>query len=136
MRRIWSYSLKRHLPLFGFSKSGRCFFLDQTHDAEDDGRENCREYAVGDQAEAGEGTIFSPVLHRSRSSYGMGSGPHAETLCDRTFHTTDLQYAETGDSTEQTNDYHNGRRERGNTAKGATHFHGDGRRHTRRGERK
>ena len=31
----------------GFRKVGDVF-LDQTHDAEDDGRENCREYPVGD----------------------------------------------------------------------------------------
>ncbi len=93
-------------------------FLDQAHDAEDDRRKNCREYAVGDQAKAGEGTIFAPVLHRSRSTDGVGSGSHAESLRNGTFHTTDLQYAETGDGTQQTDNDHNGRRERGKYRRG------------------
>ena len=35
-------------PTFRVFEKWEMFFLDQTHDAEDDGRENCREYPVGD----------------------------------------------------------------------------------------
>ena len=39
---------KKTSPTFRVFEKWEMFFLDQTHDAEDDGRENCREYAVGD----------------------------------------------------------------------------------------